>query len=185
MNMWIHSFNRGDEAAFKFVFERYYRPLCCYVYKYTNDAADADDIVQDLFMSLWNRRENFDSEEKIEAFLFVSARNASLNKMVHKQFCQAKLEEYMNEQQYDEMEDILLLDEFDRQLNRWLETLPTECRKVMELALTGKKSQEIADMLHLAVSTVKNQKVKGLKKLRELCQQEYIIFVIELLLLRF
>lgn len=180
--MRIEMFQKGDEAAFKAVFLRYYKPLCSYVYRYVNDVADTDDIVQEVFLNLWNRRTDFESEKKIESFLFVSARNACLNNLVHKQSCRMKLEEYMREMSYAGWEDTLLKDEFDRVLARWLPELPTECRKVIELSLGGKKSREIADELHLAVSTVKNQKVKGLKVLRELCRKEYVWVLVEWLL---
>lgn len=182
--MQIDLFRKGDGQAFKSIFTRYYKPLCSYVYRHVNDVADTDDIVQEVFLNLWNRRAGFESEKKIESFLFVAARNACLNNVVHKQFCQMKLEEYVQEVAYDEWEDTLLKDEFDKYLSRWLAALPSECRRVIEMSLSGKKSQEIATELHLAVSTVKNQKVKGLKKLRELCQQEYILFFVEWLLLR-
>ena len=58
--MWIHSFNEGNEQAFKQVFERYYKPLCSYVYKYVSDVSATDDIVQDLFVSLWNKKGDFE-----------------------------------------------------------------------------------------------------------------------------
>lgn len=176
--MWIHSFNEGNEQAFKQVFERYYKPLCSYVYKYVNDVSATDDIVQDLFVSLWNKKGDFESIEKIKSFLFVSARNACLNELTRLQIHQTKLDEYKAEREYDEFEDLILIDDFDRKLSKWLDALPTECRRVVELSLSGKKNQEIADIMQLALSTVKNQKVKGFKILRELYQHDYILLIV-------
>ena len=78
---------------------------------------------------------------------------------------------------WDGIESILI-DDFDRKLSKWLDALPTECRRVVELALSGKKNQEIADIMQLALSTVKNQKVKGFKILRELYQHDYILLIV-------
>ena len=105
--MWIHSFNEGNEQAFKQVFERYYKPLCSYVYKYVSDVSATDDIVQDLFVSLWNKKGDFESIEKIKSFLFVSARNACLNELTRLQIHQTKLDEYKAEREYDEFEDLI------------------------------------------------------------------------------
>ena len=143
-----------------------------------SDVSVTDDIVQDLFVSLWNKKENFESIEKIKAFLFVSARNACLNELIRLQIHQTKLDEYKVEREYEEFEDIILIDDFDRKLTKWLDALPTECRRVVELSLSGKKNQEIADIMQLSVNTVKNQKVKGFKILRELYQHDYILLIV-------
>lgn len=176
--MWIHSFNEGNEQAFKQVFERYYKPLCSYVYQYVSDVSATDDIVQELFVSLWSRKEHFESIEKIKSFLFVSARNACLNELTRLQLHQTKLNEYKTEREYEEFEDFILIEEFDRKLTRWLDALPRECRRIVELSLSGRKNQEIAEMLQISISTVKNQKVKGFKILRELYRRDYVLLFI-------
>lgn len=84
----------------------------------------------------------------------------------------------IRQREYDEFEDLILIDDFDRKLSKWLDALPTECRRVVELSLSGKKNQEIADIMQLALSTVKNQKVKGFKILRELYQHDYILLIV-------
>lgn len=176
--MWIYSFNEGNELAFKQVFERYYKPLCSYIYQYVNDVSMTDDIVQELFVSLWNKKKNFESMEKIKSFLFVSARNACLNELTRLQIHQTKLNEYKTEREYEEFEDLVLINEFDKKLTEWLETLPHKCRRIVELSLSGKKNQEIADMLQVSINTVKNQKVKGFKILRKLYQHDYILLLL-------
>ena len=72
----IKSFNEGDPMAFKVIFDRYYKILCSYTYHFIRTPYAVDDIVQDIFVALWNRREKFDCIEKISSFLFVSTRNA-------------------------------------------------------------------------------------------------------------
>ena len=68
-----------------------------------SDVSATDDIVQDLFVSLWNKKGDFESIEKIKSFLFVSARNACLNELTRLQIHQTKLDEYKAEREYDEI----------------------------------------------------------------------------------
>ena len=91
----IKSFNEGDPMAFKVIFDRYYKILCSYTYHFIRTPYAVDDIVQDIFVALWNRREKFDCIEKISSFLFVSARNACLNHAKHEQMKAAKLKEFV------------------------------------------------------------------------------------------
>ena len=67
--MFIARFNAGDEQAFREVFARYYKPLCGYIYDIIRDSEAADDVVQDIFMALWNRHTDFNAIEKIASFL--------------------------------------------------------------------------------------------------------------------
>ena len=63
---------------------------------------------------------------------------------------------------------------FDQKLNHWLESLPTECRKIIDMSVSGMKNDEIAKALNISINTVKNQKVKGFKILKELYKDEYL-----------
>ena len=176
--MFIARFNAGDEQAFREVFARYYKPLCSYIYDIIRDSEAADDVVQDIFMALWNRHTDFNAIEKISSFLFVSARHAALNILNHEAVKQQHLNDYTAETATDDMEETLLIAEFDAKLRHWLDALPAECRKIIDLALDGKKNAEIAEALSLSVQTVKNQKVKGLKLLRELYRRDYALLLL-------
>lgn len=172
--LFIARFNQGDESTFKIIFSRFYKPLCKYIYELTNDAIATDDIVQDLFLALWIKRTDFQSTNKIASFLFVSARNASFNLLTHEEMKRHKIEDLKTEWKAEEtVEEILLLHEFDNKIKTWLNSLPPECRRIISLTIEGKKNNEIAEELQLSVQTVKNQKTKGLKILRNLYRQEY------------
>lgn len=170
----IQSFNAGDPEAFKVIFDHYYRILCSYTYHFIRTPYAVDDIVQDLFVSLWDKREHFDCIEKISSFLFVSARNASLNYSKHEQMKAHKLKEIVAQTDEAVYDDYIITAEFDRKLNHWLGSLPAECRKVVDMAIAGMKNDEIAQTLNISVNTVKNQKVKGFKILKELYKEEYL-----------
>ena len=177
-NLFIKRFNAGEQHAFKELFHRYYKPLCSYVYAIIKDVEATDDIVQDLFLVLWNRKADFDHINRITSFLFVSARHASFNLLDHEEVKLRKIGEYLAEYHGEETEERILIEEFDHMLSRWVESLPTECGRIMKLTLAGKKNKEIADELAISVQTVKNQKVKGFKILRTLYKQDYLLIIL-------
>lgn len=177
-NTYRSSFHSGDAQAFKQIFERYYKILCSYVYDFIKNPTTTDDIVQDLFIRLWEKKIDFDCQEKISAFLFTSARNACINLMRHENMKIEKLKNWEQDSETYHSEDHLLMEEFDCKLEHWLNSLPIECRKIIELSIEGKKNQEIADLLQISINTVKNQKVKGFKILRTLYKDEYLLFIL-------
>lgn len=73
-------------------------------------------------------------------------------------------------------DDYIITAEFDQKLNHWLSSLPSECRKVVDMAIAGMKNDEIAQALKISVNTVKNQKVKGFKILKELYKVNILQF---------
>ena len=140
----IKSFNEGDPMAFKVIFDRYYKILCSYTYHF------------------------------IRTFLFVSTRNACFNHAKHEQMKAAKLKEFVAQTDEAVYDDYIIMAEFDQKLNHWLESLPTECRKIIDMSVSGMKNDEIAKALNISINTVKNQKVKGFKILKELYKDEYL-----------
>src|SRR5688572_8982050 len=75
----IAALNKGDEHAFSNAFLAYYSALCFFSKGITGDSEAAEDIVEDLFLKLWKRREQFESEQHLKSFLYRSVKNASLN----------------------------------------------------------------------------------------------------------
>ncbi len=170
----LQQFRKGEETAFKTLFERFYHPLCSYASRLIQNTDDVDDMVQDTFLALWTRHDDdFDSMSQLTSYLFVSIHNACVNRLKHLSIEEKGLEAY-RELQEEEVNETLIVDEFDRLLEQWMLALPTECRRIVQLSIDGYKNQEIADMLQVSIQTVKNQKVKGYKILRTLYAQEYM-----------
>ena len=68
-NQLIRAFQRGEEWAFRKVYEQFFSPLCIYAVKYVRDASEAQDIVQDVFAALWLQHDNFSNYYTIRSFL--------------------------------------------------------------------------------------------------------------------
>lgn len=157
----------GDRAAFEGVFRAHYRPLCAFACTYLKDRDRSEDLVQELFVKLWNERERLNVTGSLKAYLFSAVRNRSLNEL--EKVVRMKP---LNERLHDTSQD----DTPSEEDHTWrsarvlaaIEALPEERRKVFKLSRNeGLKYHEIAARLGISVKTVENQMGKALKTLRE------------------
>src|SRR5690606_33833779 len=90
----------GDETAFKAIYHQYHPALYLYAYKLTEDEDDAADLVQELFITLWENRNRIDIKESLRAYLYRSIRHRFLNLSAHhhvrKNFAEG-FQSYLNE----------------------------------------------------------------------------------------
>src|ERR1700754_2038472 len=76
---WFHLFQKGDENAFKEVFEKYYRPITYYAMKILQDDTYAEDISSEAFRKAWENRSKFETPRHLENFLYLVARNSCIS----------------------------------------------------------------------------------------------------------
>lgn len=155
-----------DYSSFKSMFERYYGRLCAYVFTITNDYAASEDIVQELFIRLWNDRQKIVINDSVLSYLFRSSRNSALN------FLRGKANRERSQQSISFQEAIIDRDfmeeeEFISFLDACIEALPERSREVFKLSrIDGLKQKEIAEKLDISIKTIKNQIWKSLQYLK-------------------
>lgn len=160
--------NGKDRQAFHELYKDYYRPLVMFAVHYLGEQEIAEDIVQDLFVAVWEKKGTFFSEQGFRAFLYNSVRNTCLNTLKHK-----KVEEkYLNQTSLsgewnEECEYEVTTEELYERLFKVVDGLPLRCKEIFLLHLDGKKNEEIAEKLHISLLTVKTQKKKAMRYLRE------------------
>ena len=81
----IADIKRGNKNAFKKLFDDYFPILCVFSFHYVEDKEVCKDIVQESFLSYWERKENFDDLLKVKSFLYTVTRNKCLNHLKHEQ----------------------------------------------------------------------------------------------------
>ncbi len=164
------SFKEGDQRAFSGIFNHFYQPLCFFGQRMIQDPAGAEDLVQDVFVRLWQKYRDFQTPEALKSFLYVSVRNSCLN-YLEKNVVKLKHQAHVTAKGQVEEPTILhtiIQAEVLRQVFDAVDTLPEQCRKVIRMTFEeGKKPKEIAAELGITVSSVNNQKMRGLSLLKD------------------
>lgn len=161
---------KGD---FEKLYKLYYPKMFAFAKNYVPANEDAENIVQDVFLILWERKEEIEISFTLTTYLFTLVKNRCLNFLRHK-----LIEEEYNSQMKEELGfKLYALETFDYSyqseeelqevIQRALDTLPERCREVfIKSRIEGLKYKEISDELGISVNTVENQMVTALKKLR-------------------
>jgi RNA polymerase sigma-70 factor, ECF subfamily len=161
--------NAGDGTALELLFHRYYNDLCRYLIIFLKDENIAKNIVQDLFLYLWEKHENIDFKKSLESYLYQACRFNALiylrNENRHAK-CHEKIRGTSTEESSDvsiEME----IKELNRIINEAIELLPDRCRQIFNLSRSrGLSYHEIAAQLGISVSAVDNQVNIAIKKIK-------------------
>lgn len=160
----------GDEKAFTTIYIRYNKMLYVLAYKYLKDSFRAEDIVQQVFLKLWEARSLFAGAINLRNYLYTSAKNLILNE-IRDNFSDME-KNYAVIQNTPEFEDKLqsALEEKDlfQHFYKILAELPEQKRKICLLKIRDNLSnQEVVDKLHISVPTVKSHYSQAIKLLRD------------------
>lgn len=161
--------NIGDRDIFNSIFHQYYKTLCYFAERITESHSDAEDIVEELFVKLWNKQQPFESEQHLKAFLYRSTKNACLDflKLTERANNRHTLFFMDNDQWEESYLNEIIRAEVLREVYNAIEHLPPQCSKIITMSyIDGKSNQEIAEELGLSLQTVKNQKGRGLSILK-------------------
>ena len=164
---WLESLYKGEEQAYKVLFDEYFFALSSFAAKYLGEREVAEDLVQDVLYELWVHRQQFRNVTSLKSYLYQIVRNRCLNVLKHQ-----KVENrYLNIRNWKEESEFflnqILEEEVYLQLKKAIETLPEQTRQIYELTLLGHDNQEIADMLDLTLDAVKARKRRGKQLLQD------------------
>jgi len=167
--------NRDDlYRQFKQLFQTLYDPLSKYAYTLVLDHDAAEDMVQEVFIRIWEKHQDVIQSSQVRPYLYRAVRNACFNHLgAQKRIPVASLsdteledDEHITWSVSQEPDD-LTLPNYRELLKKGIEQLPEKCREVFLLSRTGDLSnQEIADTLGISIKTVNNQTWKAMKLLK-------------------
>lgn len=176
----------SDWRMIENLFRSYYSMLRSYAFRLVNDFYLAEDIVQDVFMSLWNNRNNIDFDSELKPYLFRAIYNKSLDYLKSKKCTEeesldtiiARLE--LSHHSNENHEETLFAKEIQQEIVNYLKGQPENVRKVFVLSrYHGLKIKEIARQLELSQKTVEKYLSRVLKGLKEcLIYKELLSFLL-------
>lgn len=170
--------SRGNKLAFDILYEKYWKQVYNTAYKRLNNAGQAQDIAQDIFVQLWIRGTT-SLIENLPAYLFVAARNGVFKHM-EKESKYAALPEAINnlESPAGGPDANMLHSEFLKAFNAMVDALPAQQRLIFKMRFNeGLSSQEIADRLQISPKTVRNQIGKALATLKDSLILLHLLFL--------
>ncbi len=160
---------KTDENKFiEVLFKKYYSSLCRTVNRIVNDTDAAEDLVQDVFMKVWNNRQTLEINLSIKSYLYRSAINSALNYLERSKKIVNLEESNFLEPSVNDAEDQLHFNEVQQRVKEATDALPPACKTIFILSRQENMSyKEIADSLQISPKTVENQMGKALKHFRE------------------
>jgi RNA polymerase sigma-70 factor, ECF subfamily len=176
----FNKIRNNDHAAFRSLFDTYYASLCHYASHFLNDDSLSEEVVQELFVKLWEKRKILDVETSVRHYLFRAVRNGCLNQIQHdkvKQLHGKKLKEALMSE--EPSEEYLITPEMILRLEEGIESLPEKRREIFRLSREeGLKYREIAEKLNISGKTVEAQMGAALKALRSKIGKLMVFFLI-------
>ncbi|MET4140286.1 RNA polymerase sigma-70 factor [Pedobacter sp. UYP1] len=182
----IAALKTHDRKAFEKLYKQHYRQLFALAYRYVGQAPVAEEIVHDVFLTIWKIAGQLNVEYSIKSYLSRAVINSSLNFIKKEKINNGKQNAYLvvesdpdaENEQRDKKESLL------NSLEDAMAILPPKCREVMYLSRFGKlKQQEIARQMNISIKTVKNHLTYGFQKLRELLEKQQQTLLLLLLIL--
>lgn len=162
--------NIYEESRYKILFNEFYPALVQFAFSFINNEEAAKDIVQEIFIRIWEKKVKFENELLLRKYLYLSTQNKCFTYLRDRKVQHYHKQQIIDNYQEQEESNIihsLIKEEVYRQLLSSVEQLPPQCKKICLLTLDGKKPSEIAKELDLNVETVKKQKKIALKRLQD------------------
>jgi len=165
----LDGISKGEEAAFRHLFDTYYQSLVTFAFQYLRDLDTSRNLVQEFFVMLYDKREEINIHTSLKAHLYQSVRNRALNAIKrdkmqrehHSRMWEEKDEQFENE-------DYGGLGELEGRIGMVVEELPDQCKKIFRMSRQeGIPNSEIAGQLAISKRTVETQISKALKRIRE------------------
>lgn len=171
------------ENNFEGLFRQHFSALTAFAYRYLRDWDEAKELVHDVYVTLWEKRDSIDPNKAIRSYLFTAVYNRSMNHLRDNK----KFNRNVDASQAADIiasgnNNALELKELEKQISSAIAQLPEKCREVFMMnRYDGLKYKEIAEALNISVKTVEIHMTKALKVLREQLQKNFILLIMSVL----
>jgi len=163
-NILLQKLIKGNQSAFDKIFKTYYKELCFFSLKIVKDYVFAEEVVQNIFINLWEKRKDLKINISLKAYLYRSVYNNSIH-FIKKENLTQNFDEAIIKHDV-EFNDILVQTEIETKIYNTIEELPEQCKKIFKMSRFDElKYREIAEKLNISIKTVETQMSRALKYL--------------------
>ena len=171
----LQMFKVAEKKAFQLLYDTYYETLVLFANQVTGDSQAAEDIVQDVFVKIWETREKLGAVDNLSAYLYQMVRYKCFSHLRAEKVRQRVTKSFTEEFDETEINEYIKNETFRIVMNA-LEDLPPGSRNVFSRAIQGYSAKEIAEELGIAVETVKKQKQLARRLLKEKLGNLFTLF---------
>jgi RNA polymerase sigma-70 factor (family 1) len=160
---------QGSEKVFEKVFKDHFKSLHAYAYTFLKDDEQAEEVVQNVFCRIWEKRDQLKPDGSLKSYLYRAVHNESLNYLKHQQVKASFQVLYADGlgQADDDTSRKVMVNELETRIRQAMSELPQQCRTIFQLSRFEQlKYQQIADEMGLSIKTIENQMGKALKLMR-------------------
>lgn len=177
----LHKFNMRDIVAFDSLYRMYYSELHFFACKlYRNTEIDASDVVQDIFVQIWqNKKIQFKEISKIKPYIYTAIRNGFLNYLEHNKTVVSKYNQHIIKNEDYFVVEIIESETFSA-ISEALDLLPKDCAEIFKAFIEGWDASEIADKLKCSKRTVYNKKNEAISILKQFLPNDKLLIVLSL-----
>ncbi|MFH0756400.1 MAG: RNA polymerase sigma-70 factor [Bacteroidota bacterium] len=168
---------KGDMKAFEMLYNEQYKSLCYFAQRFVFDLDTSREIVQVVFVRIWEKRDALPADISLKTYLFTAVRNKCLDYLKHlkveNEFEKMRIKEIQESSNIlcktiDNPLDGLVTKELENAIKDAIESLPGKCKAIFELSrYDGLTYRQIAEELNISVKTVETQMSRAIKSLRE------------------
>lgn len=179
-NFLLSDLRQDNKEAFSLLFQKYYTDLVLFCGNFVRDKSSCEDIVQSIFLKLWNDRKNIRIETSLKSYLLRAVRNSCFDEFRHLEI----VRQYESDPDHSvldsyDTENYILYSDLSAHLQQALDQLPAAYREAFEMnRFEGLKYREIAVRLNVSERTVEVRVGKALEMLRKLLKDFYQIALI-------
>ncbi|WP_341225127.1 RNA polymerase sigma-70 factor [uncultured Arcticibacterium sp.] len=167
INTVIQKVAEGNTKAFSQLYDHYREPGLRFVTSIVKDNEEAENMLQEVFIKIWSRRDQINPELNFNAYLYTCLKNMAFDHLKKMDKNQQMLNQYLIKAKESNSTDTDIEEEKIDILLSAMSTLPKKRKRILELILEdGKSYQEIAEIMRISKNTVKNQLVKAKQYLR-------------------
>ena len=168
----------GDEAAFRQVYLSFYKRLYQFARAIVKTREPAEEIVEDVFIRIWQQREQLPSIRNLRVYLYTATKNTALNYLSKK--ARESITEPFDHIQIElngsavNPEQILITAEMYKKIQKAVESLPPRCKMIFKLVREdGLRYKEIAEILNISVNTIDAQMAIAVKRIAAALEAEF------------
>jgi len=189
----LNELRYGSKTAFEYVFKAYYNQLCRYAEEILGDSEQAKDVVENIFVAVWENRKKLDIHSSFRSYLYKSAYNLCLNEIRKKKNEEKYKDFFLRHNKAPATHDYgsnsyplskIIEKELDLEVEKIINELPSQCKRIFLLSRVDMLSHnQIAQKLDISVNTVKSQIMIALKKIRSAFGKSFLKTIILMVLI--